>query len=989
MKKENLNIVFILVFIFVCFFLTKITVTAATSALTDTEDTSKQVEKTSNLTSFDYSDLTSEPDDINYHSQASLDLEAEYGAKASNEEEMESSSELEFKSEPLAETTSSNTQYSIETDREIVEASTRLPEPNGTDITVDTVDDLIAVLKNDTVVGGVIGIGGEYKYSGVKNIYLTTNMTIQTNVLIGKDKKSGTSVSRNLTIYGHAPDASAEAENVTLSIDSGSLKSNSNNQTIEFKEIKLVDLRTDSTYIESSKKNSLYAFTNVDFQGNTLVSIGSEKSGLTTVNGTGSVSLTNSTLETHSGNAIVSGADSIDFYETVAMNRVAEGQKPVFEFRKNQDSFFTAHSNSTVNITANGTGVWQSFFYNGKTTVAVDAGSSVNIDAGDSTINRFFGENEAKVSSLTVGTDASFIFNANNYAESAAVLDTRGLLVEQNAVFKLKAASDKAQLLWISADSSLNGGLQLRQPKSFLLEKSGGSSVAVMGSDNTTKNFNITADGLFFYDSMDRALLGELSVNSDKTLDQKYMIGNDNTPFSYNGKIQSKIAFNGSVTNSSIPGDGTRNLILSNTDGLVSIGVTKLIVDDLYSDNASYEDSTAITGQSYPGSRVILHYQAIKDDKLVTYVQETVADANGAFNWNLEGHLAAGKDVTVTSEYDYRYKSVVKHIPDEIAPSAEPVNQFIYVGDTMPSNVNELVKNVEDNSKEKVKVSLSADQTQFDNSKVGITQVKVDLEDESKNVTTVIVPVFVGDENSHVETTTKDKLYVIQGNNFTVPTVDLRANKNDEQRKAMVFEKGAVHLFDISKMTEISNDQLDIKGLENFVEGHTTAPFTFSYNDGTKVYEFGGNPVTATITLPVIAFKEVPSAINFDGKIAAFTTDYFPKESQELKISDERGVVTAGDWELQVQCTSFLSETGNENYPNLLWFRSSADAEKQSLLDNASIFSQSGAAEEKIVETLVSWKPENKLGVFIDAQPGELLKGSYQGELTWTINLTP
>lgn len=381
------------------------------------------------------------------------------------------------------------------------------------------------------------------------------------------------------------------------------------------------------------------------------------------------------------------------------------------------------------------------------------------------------------------------------------------------------------------------------------------------------------------------------------------------------------------------------------------------------------------SGQAEAGAEVTI-YDAADDSIFVG----GVANGAGVFNIAIPEdkrpltpnkiYYAVAKDAAGNVSVASNQETVA----DTTAPTADPIRQFITLGDDFTTNPRDLVENVADNAGNgDDNISYALTNTP-DVSKIGYTTATVTLTDKAGNSADITIPVFVQDDSS-----IKNDDYFLHGTNFAVLTTDVPANP--AALKAMVLDMANVQAYAIETGADVTNT-VEIIGAEAITATPGVYKVTLKIGDLER-------EITVTVLAGTLQFKSATPEISFGtAKISSKQQFLTPEDDVMLTVEDTRKVAT--NWKLTAQMmTPFATADGKELKDSLFLRQYNGENTVLTPLNGTAteVFSN---ANGSLGLTEINFNEADASELVLNVRPGVARANQEYGTtINWTLEDTP
>lgn len=425
---------------------------------------------------------------------------------------------------------------------------------------------------------------------------------------------------------------------------------------------------------------------------------------------------------------------------------------------------------------------------------------------------------------------------------------------------------------------------------------------------------------------------------------------------------------------------------------------TALVLDRTAPDapvlNPIKDQDTTITGTAKVGSTVRA-YSVVGDIQLGS---DVIADSTGKYTITIP---ADKRPLVPYLEY---YTTSSDHATDEegnLTPNTSAKSNLQAVVDTTPPTADANPKEfnladgpviLDQNPQNYVKNSLDNQDPipgktfsfefvagkgpdQIDATKIGGHSVVVRVFDQAKNYSDVTVGVSIIDDSvvSGVNVflkATDFSMIVPEFNDLT--TTELLHAELIKRSQAVAWNK----VTGAPVQTEIGIDD----GISGIVGSYNLSVRALDVTPATYL----SKSVVGTVTGGTIEFFQAPKDVDFGSKeISSRKKVYTPTEDVSMIIEDSRG--KTANWELYLKVGKDLTLDNNEaiSLPGALRFVNSSNEEVEINDQSGLVHSQTGSLSP--MKTTVSWNRSLNQGLLLRVNPGQATKGSYTGELVWTL----
>ncbi|MBC2327940.1 pectate lyase-like adhesive domain-containing protein [Listeria booriae] len=381
------------------------------------------------------------------------------------------------------------------------------------------------------------------------------------------------------------------------------------------------------------------------------------------------------------------------------------------------------------------------------------------------------------------------------------------------------------------------------------------------------------------------------------------------------------------------------------------------------------------SGQAEAGAEVTI-YDAADDSIFVS----GVANGAGAFNIAIPAdkrpltpnkiYYAMAKDAAGNVSVASNQETVA----DTTAPTADPIRQFITLGDDFTTNPRDLVENVADNAGNgDDNISYALTNTP-DVSKISYTTATVTLTDKAGNSADITIPVFVQDDSS-----IKNDDYFLHGTNFAVLTTDVPATP--AALKAMVLDMASVQAYAIATGVDVTNT-VEIIGSEAITATPGEYKVTLKIGDLER-------EITVTVLAGTLQFKSATPEISFGtAKISSKQQFLTPEDDVMLTVEDTRKEST--NWKLTAQMmTPFATADGKELKDSLFLRQYNGENTVLTPLNGTAteVFSN---ANGSLGLTEINFNEADASELVLNVRPGVARANQEYGTtINWTLEDTP
>ncbi|MGX7262721.1 Ig-like domain-containing protein [Enterococcus crotali] len=317
-------------------------------------------------------------------------------------------------------------------------------------------------------------------------------------------------------------------------------------------------------------------------------------------------------------------------------------------------------------------------------------------------------------------------------------------------------------------------------------------------------------------------------------------------------------------------------------------------------------------------------------------------------------------------------KSDLQEVSDTQAPKAEPVTQYLTLGERLP-DLATLYKNLSDNAGAAgINISLTKEPYL---SKVGFTTVEITFADKAENQTVITVPIFIKDE-----TIIEDGKHMLFAKDFSALTIDLPTDP--EKRKDFLLKNSQAGVWDLvtgeSKETELIFDDSNLKRQPGTYEvgvrfGNLYKPFKITLLPGSLSFEKVAEEIS--YGTPMIRSKEQTIA---------------PETKIEFLINDSRFITQ--QWRLMAQLKKPLQlKNGEKTASNLFFSKQNELGEwiKEPLTDQMTteLYSHKDAKNGTFS---VNFDNADDQAILLDVLPGSIRSDeNYETEIVLTLEDGP
>lgn len=329
-------------------------------------------------------------------------------------------------------------------------------------------------------------------------------------------------------------------------------------------------------------------------------------------------------------------------------------------------------------------------------------------------------------------------------------------------------------------------------------------------------------------------------------------------------------------------------------------------------------------------------------------------------------------------------KSNLQAVVDTTPPTADPNPKEFNLADgpvILDQNPQNYVKNILDNQDPIPGKTFSFEfvagkgPDQIDTTKIGGHSVVVRVFDQAKNYIDVTVGISIIDDSvvSGVNIflkATDFSMIVPEFNDLT--TTELLHAELIKRSQAVAWNK----VTGAPVQTEIGTDG----GISGVVGSYNLSVRALDVTPATYL----SKSVVGTVTGGTIEFFQAPEDVDFGSKeISSRKKVYTPTEDVSMIIEDSRG--KTANWELYLKVGKDLTLDSNEaiSLPGALRFVNSSNEEVEINDQSGLVHSQTGSLSP--MKTTVSWNRSLNQGLLLRVNPGQATKGSYTGELVWTL----
>lgn len=329
-------------------------------------------------------------------------------------------------------------------------------------------------------------------------------------------------------------------------------------------------------------------------------------------------------------------------------------------------------------------------------------------------------------------------------------------------------------------------------------------------------------------------------------------------------------------------------------------------------------------------------------------------------------------------------KSNLQAVVDTTPPTADPNPKEFNLADgpvILDQNPQNYVKNILDNQDPIPGKTFSFEfvagkgPDQIDTTKIGGHSVVVRVFDQAKNYIDVTVGISIIDDSvvSGVNIflkATDFSMIVPEFNDLT--TTELLHAELIKRSQAVAWNK----VTGAPVQTEIGTDG----GISGVVGSYNLSVRALDVTPATYL----SKSVVGTVTGGTIEFFQAPKDVDFGSKeISSRKKVYTPTEDVSMIIEDSRG--KTANWELYLKVGKDLTLDSNEaiSLPGALRFVNSSNEEVEINDQSGLVHSQTGSLSP--MKTTVSWNRSLNQGLLLRVNPGQATKGSYTGELVWTL----
>lgn len=316
----------------------------------------------------------------------------------------------------------------------------------------------------------------------------------------------------------------------------------------------------------------------------------------------------------------------------------------------------------------------------------------------------------------------------------------------------------------------------------------------------------------------------------------------------------------------------------------------------------------------------------------------------------------------------FTVESIVVSYTYRALPTGVPKVQAIAVGDTLDKKkIDELFSDIKGEGTEIDTIAT------FDSSKIGFQWVEVTLKDKLGNISDPIkVPVNVLDAQTSASDLTNK--IAINAEDLTYNPAQVKDAITNNALDTMLTKDSKVTAWDMADgtpygVTLIGNNVKPAKG-------DYTADFLGTRNDQT-------GQITKQIKVTVggeLKFVNVPTEMNFNNSMIQSKVVYVGRQDDTWKIDIDNSLGT--QWNLTAQATP-LENQQKETVENALIFKDASGQEK--ILN--SVTQEIAVGDISADAPTVTWA--EKEGILLKILPGTVKKGTYQSEITWTLEDTP
>lgn len=186
------------------------------------------------------------------------------------------------------------------------------------------------------------------------------------------------------------------------------------------------------------------------------------------------------------------------------------------------------------------------------------------------------------------------------------------------------------------------------------------------------------------------------------------------------------------------------------------------------------DTTTKVTGTSHSDATIQMSGVFIDGE---VFNQSIDVAKDNTFAYELPKPLKVGSTVSFSASVggEGAVTRMDKQVIDTLPPSAEPLLQAVPIKEVAELDLTEIIKNIQDNSG----IPPLVEVTNTLEAKVGRQQLAVKLTDASNNVSEIIVPVFVYDDNSRVYQTSEKTGFLLWGLGLEVYPEDVTGDISD------------------------------------------------------------------------------------------------------------------------------------------------------------------------------------------------------------------
>lgn len=425
---------------------------------------------------------------------------------------------------------------------------------------------------------------------------------------------------------------------------------------------------------------------------------------------------------------------------------------------------------------------------------------------------------------------------------------------------------------------------------------------------------------------------------------------------------------------------------------------TALVLDGTAPDapvlNTIKDQDSTITGSAEAGSTVRA-YSVVGDIQLGS---DVTADSSGKYTITIPAdkrplvpyleYYTTSSDHATDEEGNATpntsAKSNLQAVVDTTPPTADPNPKEFNLDDgpvVLDQNPQNYVKNILDNQDPIPGKTFSFEfvsgkgPDQIDTTQIGGHSVVVRVFDQAKNYIDVTVGISIIDDSvvSGVNIflkATDFSMIVPEFNDLT--TTELLHAELIKRSQAVAWNKVTGELV----QTEIGTDG----GISGVVGSYNLSVRALDVTPATYL----SKSVVGTVTGGTIEFFQAPKDVDFGSKeISSRKKVYTPTEDVSMIIEDSRG--KTANWELYLKVGKDLTLDNNEaiSLPGALRFVNSSNEEVEINDQSGLVHSQTGSLSP--MKTTVSWNRSLNQGLLLRVNPGQATKGSYTGELVWTL----